>query len=1363
MDGDRPPVPIKTYQWEDVRRSKRKGGYPWTHLTKGVLSDDMDAEEGNEKKPTAEGDDTEKPKPKKKIVKKVVKKVVKKKPATDEKKEEGESKEIPESSKLESNDEKPKEKTESQILPQEEPKPLKSTRHDDEGLSVDDWLSGSTEEKPEEKPEPLKDVRPDDEGLSVDDWLGGSSDDNPKPQPVKQTRPADEGLSVDDWLQGSAEAEKEEPKPLKALKSHDEEMSVDDWLGGTNEEEEKEVEKIFKVETKMETEDIKSESKSDKMEVQEESEKISQKAQSITTESDTSNAEQYLDKEDISKASTTDISTLQDKPSDAGTSKDDKKRKISSTSDITKSTLSLFQKMKNSKFKPPAFKVPKFKRLSLSKKPKMETRQSSLRKEEFTKIAIPSKRKSESPVYIHIPLNPTPEQLAHEQEEEQKKQVKAVEKRAKIVTPTETRKTLAAKEKHTGKIQALATRLKSMKKRSPTAQKKGSPKSVLKKTSPPQSKSSTLIRKPGDAPVEYIHIPLKPPEGGEWNEDEEGETKENKFNPTTLPPPSEINMAEDPNEKPALTRKFLKEQETKKEAKIVTVGKPLKYSFKKQVVIKPVVDTKHAKPDSKHSPVSPRRSGKKTPPVMIRSQSPGARKHHPKESHKKDKEKKEIHITLRSLKVDDEKSDENKTEETTENPEATEGEDIKKIEAEPKTPTEEKQEDAISDTDSTKSKDKKKNKISFAVFKKKTSPKAAKKNNGRKSPPKKSPPSTKKAIKKEEPEAKDDNKENEDTNQWLGSSDVTKDEGELSKDEPKEEKPTTEPGKNLKESTAAAGKKIKETAKETGKKIKETTVETSKKIKESTLETGKKIKEQTAESGKKIKDTTIKISKDIKEQASKATNTLKKSMRRKEKKTEDGQPIEIKKETEDKPEEVAAEKTEEESKDSKPEEKQEEGGLSGDGWDVEEEDVKVEQKEAEEPKLPEVTEEEPKKDAKPPLPAHKPEKKKKEKKKKERKMPVENRFKLQAQQLSDDIKILLKTKSKLKTQQAKEAKRPASKILRKGQKSSFRSISSKSSFRSTSGTRSRSRSARISTCSADDIDSEIPEPKKENIDVNVALKEAAKKLQKLTCTPEELAASAVEEQENVKFDTLWKEMQEDDKDLEKTKEKKDTSFNSLKKTKEFSKKSIRKIKDVIKPKEKEKKVVIKTEIEIKEIIPQDEKKEVVKETEEVPVTLETKEEPITVETKEEPVIEKTEETVTELEPEVEKAPRVKKLKKEDETKEGEKTKVKPPIPPKPDILKMKADDNHEYEPIAKVEEVEDTKKSKKEKAPEVPSKSNLKVKDSPKLEKKVSFKEKSRSQDSDTIKADESTEKTQGEVEKLISLPIDDNKWSNLR
>ncbi|CAH1959696.1 unnamed protein product [Acanthoscelides obtectus] len=39
-----PRVPIKTYRWEDVKRARRRGGYPWTHLYKKPLSEDLDVD-----------------------------------------------------------------------------------------------------------------------------------------------------------------------------------------------------------------------------------------------------------------------------------------------------------------------------------------------------------------------------------------------------------------------------------------------------------------------------------------------------------------------------------------------------------------------------------------------------------------------------------------------------------------------------------------------------------------------------------------------------------------------------------------------------------------------------------------------------------------------------------------------------------------------------------------------------------------------------------------------------------------------------------------------------------------------------------------------------------------------------------------------------------------------------------------------------------------------------------------------------------------------------------------------------------------------------------------------------------------------
>ncbi|XP_050336800.1 uncharacterized protein LOC126763383 isoform X1 [Bactrocera neohumeralis] len=42
--ADRPPVPLQTYRWEDLRRAKERGGYPWTHLYKRPLGPDEQPE-----------------------------------------------------------------------------------------------------------------------------------------------------------------------------------------------------------------------------------------------------------------------------------------------------------------------------------------------------------------------------------------------------------------------------------------------------------------------------------------------------------------------------------------------------------------------------------------------------------------------------------------------------------------------------------------------------------------------------------------------------------------------------------------------------------------------------------------------------------------------------------------------------------------------------------------------------------------------------------------------------------------------------------------------------------------------------------------------------------------------------------------------------------------------------------------------------------------------------------------------------------------------------------------------------------------------------------------------------------------------
>ncbi|KAG5874770.1 hypothetical protein JTB14_016261 [Gonioctena quinquepunctata] len=39
-----PRVPIKTYKWEDIKRSRSKGGYPWTYLYKEPYDEELDPE-----------------------------------------------------------------------------------------------------------------------------------------------------------------------------------------------------------------------------------------------------------------------------------------------------------------------------------------------------------------------------------------------------------------------------------------------------------------------------------------------------------------------------------------------------------------------------------------------------------------------------------------------------------------------------------------------------------------------------------------------------------------------------------------------------------------------------------------------------------------------------------------------------------------------------------------------------------------------------------------------------------------------------------------------------------------------------------------------------------------------------------------------------------------------------------------------------------------------------------------------------------------------------------------------------------------------------------------------------------------------
>ncbi|KAL5291478.1 hypothetical protein ACFFRR_010711 [Megaselia abdita] len=43
-EENKPPIPLQTYRWEDLRRAKERGGYPWTHIYKNPLGPDEEPE-----------------------------------------------------------------------------------------------------------------------------------------------------------------------------------------------------------------------------------------------------------------------------------------------------------------------------------------------------------------------------------------------------------------------------------------------------------------------------------------------------------------------------------------------------------------------------------------------------------------------------------------------------------------------------------------------------------------------------------------------------------------------------------------------------------------------------------------------------------------------------------------------------------------------------------------------------------------------------------------------------------------------------------------------------------------------------------------------------------------------------------------------------------------------------------------------------------------------------------------------------------------------------------------------------------------------------------------------------------------------
>lgn len=1088
-------------------------------------------------------------------------------------------------------------------------------------------------------------------------------------------------------------------KPLKYLE--DEPLSIDDWLGSSENktDEDKEVENILKSEKSAEdplvTEAPVLKHESDNNVTQEteqgyfEKEKdpddisptdenmlsvenpnpVTSHASSITAESDDtyaeSNVDQYLDKEDVSKASTADISTVQEKPvevsvSKPGTSKDaDNKRKFSSTSEITKSTLSLFRRMKNSKFKRPTFKIPTFKKLGVSKKSRLETKPPSIKKEDPN--IVPIKRKSESPVYIHIPLNPTPEQIAKEKEEEVKKRAQTEEKRAKIVTPPEKRKGKQTQPTISKiSLQKMAQKWKMAGKAS--LAKKKSPKSVLKtprKSSSPPKRASPLSKK-RDSPVEYIYIPLKAPE-------DELNLKKNSDNMT---------------EKPAITRKYIKQHDEEKEAKIVTVGKPLKTSFKKKIVIKPLA---HKKDDQK---------------TYLVSHSPSVKKRIHSAKEDIDVAIKEIHVPVKKEEQTDDESEAAKHGEA----------DF----------TEEK----IADTE-------------------------------------------------EKVEITDDSKE-------LDSVDTQK---------------QKEDDTDIKTNDSTEVQKLEKSC-QSGEKGK---------VQKEKLTRQKSFKESVTETGKKIKQSSVKLTKDIKDLATKVKeNTFSSSVKRSAKiKHEDvieetkDEESSMKKELDEKVTKenvvVSDDSTNNESKTNDQENK-----LDNLTDEVEAQVEILEDKNNEDENLAE-----PDKDGKEEIQSAPvkstdvpPKKVKKERKK--RKFKNESKFKLKTKEISDDLKTLA---SKLKIKQAKESKKPTSKLLRKHQKSSFRSVSS-------TGTRSRSRSARISACSSDKENSPTQTRKEDELppDVNASLQEAARKLQRIISKPGTEPSSPVPTQQEINFDELVKteEFEEvDEKEKKQTgksnkKSKRTASpFDSLKRTKELGKKSIQKIKEVITHKDKTHKIeTSKTDTEGRE------KQETVSvksenidnktqnddsaldsNAEKLPSKIKQAEEEninekITkAETQHKPVLQVLENNQEQTEPVmVEKVPRVKKARKKSTEKKYEVTEKK--ISAEENIEKVSSkEDIHHYEPISKEDEEDGLKtaiihqkdtSAKKEDTTETAIKPTLKVRDSPKLEKKVSFKVKTQSQDSDNGLKDKSSEengiKLPGEADSTAATPaIPDNNWLNIR
>ncbi|GLV32054.1 uncharacterized protein CBL_11990 [Carabus blaptoides fortunei] len=512
-----PPVPIKTYRWEDVRRDKKRGKYPYTYLYKNLLEDLQNMED--DKKPLVSAkDDSEQKKPvqDEKKRKKVVRKL-KKTPNVDELSLKDKAKEMEKSRKKV---EEPPKMDVEEVLPQA-----------DVGTSED---SKESEEKKSDE-------------VKIEE-IPASQADKPE-EDIHAAKEETGHLTITTETRDlSAERQTNEDKEEETISIENERItkrqdSTDDME--------------IKYEPLIEDESL---DKTDRMSVDLSPDVIS-KADSKNTESEDtyteSNIEQYLDKEEISKSvsdasglegatSVSDVEFTHDNKPDVTPSvsetpstleiPQDHKRKHSGSSEMTKSNLSLFEKIKNTKFKPPTFKIPKIKKLTFHKKgskrvkhdPKEQKSTTATAKSEVTL----QRRMSESPVYIHIPLKPTAEDLEKERQEAMK-----LESYSRLAETSDSSTDRLNESKDTnGTLSSTITSTSSTNvnikpaiskwkglqsktdKKSPpfkkkskiTNGKKTSPKSEVKATT--EKKTSPVTKKRGDSPVEYIYIPLKPPE-----------------------------------------------------------------------------------------------------------------------------------------------------------------------------------------------------------------------------------------------------------------------------------------------------------------------------------------------------------------------------------------------------------------------------------------------------------------------------------------------------------------------------------------------------------------------------------------------------------------------------------------------------------------------------------------------------------------------------------------------------------------------------------------------------------------------------------------------------------------------------------